>query len=81
MIELWVLVWVSLTDPVSGAWVDNFGTFTSHDECIYHMREAEIMINRTNEGMLCLEVLNEPSLVIDGAETEESWGGTTRELQ
>jgi hypothetical protein len=78
MLELWVLVWVSLTDPVSGAWVDNFGMYQTHDECIYAMREAEIMINRVNEGMLCLQFETVPYR-IDGVETEESWNGTTGE--
>lgn len=79
MLELWVLVWVALVDPISGAWVDNFGYYNSQEECIVAMREAEIMVNRTSEGMMCLELVQPPAYVIDGAETEESWNGTTGE--
>ena len=56
MLEMWVLVWVSLYDPAYGVSVDGLGTFSDIDSCIYEMREAEIMVNRSNEGMLCLRV-------------------------
>jgi hypothetical protein len=56
MLEMWVLVWISLYDPAYGVSVDSLGTFSDHESCVYEMREAEIMINRSNEGMLCLRV-------------------------
>jgi len=56
MLEMWVLVWVSLYDPVYGVGVDSLGTYPSYETCQYEMREAEIMVNRTNEGMLCLQI-------------------------
>jgi hypothetical protein len=60
MLEMWVLVWISLYDPAYGVSVDSLGTYPDHESCVYEMREAEIMINRSNEGMLCLRVGPEP---------------------
>ena len=53
---MWVLIWVSLYDPAYGVSVDSLGMFPSHEDCVYEMREAEIMVNREYEGMMCLRV-------------------------
>ena len=56
MLEMWALVWVFIYDPVHGAVIESLGTYPSYETCQYEMREAEIMVNRTNEGMLCLQI-------------------------
>ena len=56
MLEMWVLIWISLYDPAHGVSVDSLGTYPTHDTCMYELREAEIMVNREYEGMLCLRV-------------------------
>ena len=73
MLEMWVLVWISLYDPAYGVSVDSLGTYPDHESCVYEMREAEIMVNRTSEGMLCLQI-EPPSEYFIEPEPRESEG-------
>ena len=53
---MWVLIWIAMYSPIHGLDIMDLGVYESYDDCMYEMREAEISINRTNEGMLCLEI-------------------------
>jgi hypothetical protein len=50
---MWVLTLVTLL--YNGIAVENLGVFDTHEECIFAMRDAEIAVYETYEGMLCLQ--------------------------
>lgn len=66
----WVLIVVTLT--LNGVMVEGAGEFLNHGDCIVAMHEAEIVVNREYEGMLCL---HKGEFQIDGGpEPSESSG-------
>ena len=50
---MWFLVWVQL---IQGTMiVSQLGAYETHDDCIYDMHEAEIVVNKPWEGMICIQ--------------------------
>lgn len=50
---MWILIVLTLT--ATGVSLEGFGEYENHGDCIIAMREAEIAVNGTHEGMLCLK--------------------------
>ena len=50
---MWILIVLTLTS--GGVELEGFGEYYNHGDCVIAMHEAEIAINETYEGMLCLK--------------------------
>ena len=51
---MWILIYVALY--TEGMAIDTWGKFNTYEACIVEMRSAEIGVQFTNEGMMCLEI-------------------------
>ena len=49
---MWFLVWITMFQNDIDAIV--IGEYHSLEECLYDMREAEVVINKTYESMVCV---------------------------
>lgn len=50
------MYWLVIFELSRGVlYFENWGSYPTHEECIYSLREAEIAINNENQGMACLK--------------------------
>jgi len=50
---MWLLFWIQLIQ--GDVPITLLGVYETHEECIYDMHEAEILIHNTFEAMVCLQ--------------------------
>jgi len=50
---MWVLTLVTLL--FNGVAVENLGAYKTQEECLWAMRDAEIAVYETYQGMICLQ--------------------------
>jgi hypothetical protein len=60
---VWVLIYIAMY--VEGMEISTWGKFNTYEECMYELRQAEIGVQFTNEGMMCLS--------IPGEQIENNW--------